>query len=155
GDANYAKLDPLTVGMSPPDATVALLSESAGITSVFSVPPFQYQQLEKAGIHTVLNSYDVFGGAHTFTGAWTSSQFRDQNPALYKGLIVAFEEATAMLNKDVREASQFWIDDVKSKLPLEQVAAIAAGKQVKWTMVPENTVKYAEFMHTVGSIKAK
>jgi NitT/TauT family transport system substrate-binding protein len=155
GDANYAKLDPLTVGMSPPDATVALLSESAGVTSVFSVPPFQYQQLEKAGIHTVLNSYDVFGGAHTFTVAWTSSQFRDKNPALYKALIAAFEEATVMLNKDVREASQYWIDDVKSKLPLDQVAAIAAGKQVKWTMAPENTVKYAEFMHTVGSIKAK
>src|SRR5215468_8286582 len=27
GQANYAKLDPITVGMSPPDATVALLSE--------------------------------------------------------------------------------------------------------------------------------
>src|SRR6478672_3416872 len=60
GQANYAKLDPLTVGMSPPDATIALLSDSAGITSVFGVPPFQSQQLEKEGIHTVLNSYEVF-----------------------------------------------------------------------------------------------
>ena len=47
---------------------------------MFSVPPFQFQQLEKAGIHTVLNSYEVFGGPHTFTVAWTSSQFRDKNP---------------------------------------------------------------------------
>src|SRR5215510_9814237 len=60
GQANYAKLDPLTVGMSPPDSTIALLSESADVTSVFSVPPFQSQQLEKPGIHTVLNSYEVF-----------------------------------------------------------------------------------------------
>ena len=45
GQSNFAKLDPLTVGMSPPDATIALLSESSEITSVFSVPPFQYQQL--------------------------------------------------------------------------------------------------------------
>jgi NitT/TauT family transport system substrate-binding protein len=154
GQANFAKLDPLTVGMSPPDATVALLSDAAGITSVFGVPPFQSQQLEKEGIRTVLNSYEVFGGPHTFTLAWTSSQFRDKNPALYKALVAAFEEATQMLNKDVKPAAQYWIDNVKSKLSVEKVAEIASGPQVKWTMVPENTMQYAEFMHAVGSIKA-
>src|SRR5215510_11385091 len=155
GQTNYAKLDPITVGMSPPDSTVALLSEASEITSVFSVPPFQYQQLEKPGIHTVLNSYEVFGGPHTFTVAWTSSQFRDKNPALYKALVAAFTEATEMLNKDVKPAAQYWIDDVKSKLTVEKVAEIASGKDVKWTMAPESTVKYAEFMHAVGTIKVK
>ena len=153
GQANFAKLDPLTVGMSPPDATIALLSDSADIASVFSVPPFQYQQLEKPGIHTVLNSYEVFDGPHTFTVAWTSSQFRDKNPALYKALIAAFQEATEMLGKDVKPAAQYWIDNVKSKMTVEKVAEIASGKDVKWTMVPESTMKYAEFMHAVGSIK--
>ena len=94
GQANFAKLDPLTVGMSPPDATIALLSDASEITSVFSVPPFQYQQLEKPGVHTVLNSTEVFGGPHTFTVAWTSTQFHDRNPALYKALVGAFQEAT-------------------------------------------------------------
>jgi NitT/TauT family transport system substrate-binding protein len=155
GQASFAKLDPLTVGMTPPDATIALLSDSSEITSVFSVPPFQYQQLEKPGVHTVLNSTEVFGGPHTFTVAWTSSQFRDKNPALYKALIAAFQEATDMLNKDVKPAAQYWIDDVKSKLPVEKVAAIATGKDVRWTMAPESTVKYAEFMHAVGTIKVK
>jgi len=155
GEANYAKLDPITVGMSPPDSTIALLSGTSDITSVFSVPPFQYQQLEKPGIHTVLNSYEVFGGPHTFTVAWTTSQFRDKNPALYKALIAAFTEATEMLKADVRPASQYWIDNVKSKMTLDKVAEIAAGSQVKWTMVPESTMKYAEFMHSVGSIKVK
>jgi len=155
GQANFARLDPLTVGMSPPDATIALLSDASEITSVFSVPPFQYQQLEKPGIHTVLTSTEVFGGPHTFTVAWTAAQFRDKNPALYKALVAAFQEATDMLNEDVKPAAQYWIDDVKSKLTVEKVAAIASGKDVKWTMVPESTVKYAEFMHAVGSIKLK
>src|SRR5262245_11422141 len=153
GPANFAKLDAITVGRSPPDSTVALLSGSGDITSVFSVPPFQYQQLEKPGIHTVLNSYDVFGGPHTLTVAWTSSQFRDKNPVLYKALVAAFKEATEMLNKDVREAAQAWVDSQKTKLTVDKVAEIASGKQVRWTMVPENTVKYAEFMHSVGTIK--
>ena len=97
----------------------------------------------------------MFGGPHTFTVAWTSSQFRDKNPALYKALIAAFAEATEMLDRDVKDAAQYWIDNVKSKMTVEKVAEIAAGKQVKWTMVPENTMKYAEFMHSVGSIKVK
>jgi NitT/TauT family transport system substrate-binding protein len=155
GQGNFAKLDSLTVGMSPPDATIALMSDASEITSVFSVPPFQYQQLEKPGIHTVLTSTEVFGGPHTFTVAWTSSQFRDKNPALYKALVAAFQEATEMLNKDVKPAAQYWIDDVKSKMPVERVAEIASGKDVRWTMAPESTVKYAEFMHAVGTIKVK
>ena len=153
GQSNFARLDPLTVGMSPPDATVALLSGTAGITSVFSVPPFQYQQLENPGIHTVLSSQDIFGGPHTFTVAWTSTRFHDSNPALYRALIAAFREATDMLGSDVNEAAQLWIDDVKSRLGVQKVAQIASGKDVKWTMTPEGTMRYAQFMHAVGSIK--
>jgi NitT/TauT family transport system substrate-binding protein len=155
GREQFGRLDPLTVGMSPPDATIALLSDASEITSVFSVPPFQYQQLEKPGIHTVLSSTDVFGGAHSFTVAWTSSQFHDRNPALYRALIAAFQEATEMLNRDLKPAAQYWIDDVKSKLTVDKVAEIASGKDVRWTMAPENTMQYAQFMHMVGSIKVQ
>ena len=69
--------------------------------------------------------------------------------------IAAFTEATEMLNKDVRATAQYWIDDVKSKLSVEAVAEIAAGKQVRWTMAPERTMQYAQFMHMVGSIKVQ
>jgi NitT/TauT family transport system substrate-binding protein len=155
GRGQFARLDPLTVGMSPPDATVALLSDASEITSVFSVPPFQYQQLEKPGVQTVLSSTDVFGGPHSFTVAWTSTQFHDKNPALYQALIAAFQEATEMLNRDVKPAAQYWIDDVKSKLAVDKVAEIASGKDVRWTMAPENTMQYAQFMHMVGSIKVQ
>src|SRR5437764_12643334 len=82
GQANYGKYDALTVSMSPPDATIALLSGSGEVTSVFSVPPFQQQQLEKPGVRTILNSFDVMDGPATFTVAWTSARFRDKNPVL-------------------------------------------------------------------------
>src|SRR5882762_9528338 len=81
GEENYAKLDPLTVSMSPPDSTIALLT-GGSINTVFSVPPFQFQQLAQANIHTVLSSFDVIG-PHTFTVAWTSARFRKDNPELY------------------------------------------------------------------------
>ena len=153
GQTNFGKLDPLTVSMSPPDATIALLSGSNEITCVFGVPPFQQQQLEKPGIRTILNSFDVMDGPHTFTVAWTSARFREKNPVLYKALIAALKEATEIVDKDRKKAAGYWIEDVKSKLPLDKVTAVISGPQVRWTMAPENAMKFAAFMHSVGSLK--
>src|SRR5205085_1694119 len=55
GEGQQNRLDSLTVSMSHPDAQVALLSGASEVTAHFSSPPFQYQQLKKPGIHTVLN----------------------------------------------------------------------------------------------------
>lgn len=155
GDKEFSKLDTLTVSMSPPDATLALLGGKSEVNAAFSVPPFQYQQLENAAVHTVINSYDVMGGAHTFTVAWTSAKFRDGNPVLYKALIAALKEATDIVNKDKTAASALWISDSKSKLAPDMVAKIVAGPQVNWTLTPEATMKFADFMTNVGTLKVK
>jgi NitT/TauT family transport system substrate-binding protein len=155
GDKDFAKLDTQTVSMSPPDATLALLGGKSEVNAAFSVPPFQYQQLEQPGIHTVVNSFDVMGGSHSFTVAWTSAKFRDGNPVLYKALIAALNEATDIVNKDKMAASALWIADSKSKLAPEMVAKIVAGPQVRWTLVPEATMKFADFMTAVGTLKVK
>jgi NitT/TauT family transport system substrate-binding protein len=155
GTQNFAKLDPLTISLAPPDATIGLLSGGGEYDSAFSVPPFQNQQLEHPEIRTVLNSFDVLGGSTTFTVAWTSRAFHDRNPVLYKALIEALREATDILNADKPAAAALWIADSKSKLPLDMVVKILAGPQVTWTLTPENSMKYADFMYEVGSIKTK
>lgn len=155
GAKDFTKLDTMTVSLSPPDATIALIGGKTEITAAFSVPPFQYQQLESPGIHTVLNSYEVMDGPHSFTVAWTTAKFRDKNPVLYKALVAALNEATDIVNKDKAAAGKLWIDDSRSKLAPDMVAKIVAGPQVKWTTTPEATMKYADFMTTVGSIKVK
>jgi NitT/TauT family transport system substrate-binding protein len=153
GAANYGKYDSLTVSMSPPDATIALITGTGEINNVFSVPPFQQQQLEKPGVRIILNSFDVTDGPATFTVAWTSARFREKNPVLYKALIAALKEATGIVDEDRKKAAGYWIEDVKSKLPLDKVTAVISGPQVRWTMAPENAMKFATFMASVGSIK--
>ncbi|HET7850544.1 MAG TPA: ABC transporter substrate-binding protein [Pseudolabrys sp.] len=155
GAKEFNKLDPLTVSMTPPDATVALLKGGGQIAAAFSVPPFQYQQLEDKSIHTVLNSFDIMGGSHTFTAAWTSKRFRDKNPVLYKALVAALKEATDIVNKDRRAAGALWIEDSNSKLPVDKVADYLNKPQVHWTMTPENTMKFADFLVSIGRIKHK
>src|SRR3977135_502531 len=152
GEANYAKLDPLTVSMSPPDATIAMLSGAGGVSSAFSVPPFQFQQLEKANIHTVLSSFDVLG-PHTFTVAWTSARFRKDNPELYGAFVDAMKEATAIVTANPKQTAQTWIDDTNSKLSVEMVTKVMTGPDVQWAMTPAATMKFATFMRKVGSIK--
>ena len=155
GEKEFTKLDTQTVSMTPPDATVALLGGKSEITAVFSVPPFQQQQLEHVGIHTVLNSFDVMGGSSSFTVAWTTAKFRDSNPMLYKALMAALKEATDIINEDKAAAGQLWIEDSKSKLTPEMVGKIVAGPQVRWTLTPEHTMKFADFMAEVGTLKNK
>jgi NitT/TauT family transport system substrate-binding protein len=152
GDENYAKLDPLTVSMSPPDATIAMLSGKGGVNSAFSVPPFQFQQLEQKNIHTVLSSFDVLG-PHSFTVAWTSARFRKDNPELYAAFLDAVKEATAIIGADPRGTAQSWIDDTGSKIPVETVTKVVTGPNVEWTMTPAATMKFAKFMRKVGTTK--
>jgi NitT/TauT family transport system substrate-binding protein len=104
GEGQQGKLDPLTVSMSHPDGQTALLSGRSEITAHFSSPPFQYQQLEKPGIHTVLNSFEVLGGPTTFNVIWTTSKFRNENPKLYDAFLKALDEAIAQIAKDKKAA---------------------------------------------------
>jgi NitT/TauT family transport system substrate-binding protein len=153
GHGAYDKLDRLTVSMSPPDATTALMGGQ--ISCAFSVPPFQYQQLDSPEVRTLLTSFDVMEGSHTFTVAWTSARFRDKNPVLYKALVAAIRESTDIVNQDRRAAGALWIEQTKSKLPLDMVDKVVSGSTVKWTMVPENAMKFATFMRSVGTLKAE
>ena len=93
-------------------------------------------------------------GPHTFTTSWTSTSFRERNPVLYKAVVAALREATEIVNNDRRAAAALWIKDTSSKLPLDKVDAVVSGAKVRWTMAPENSMKFANFMHAVGSLKA-
>ncbi len=54
GDAKYNALDHLTVSMSHPDATAAMLGGQSEITANFSSAPFQYRQMKNPNIRRIL-----------------------------------------------------------------------------------------------------
>ncbi|HEX2116910.1 MAG TPA: ABC transporter substrate-binding protein, partial [Alphaproteobacteria bacterium] len=148
-------LDRLTVSMSHPDGMAAMMSGKSEITAHFSSAPFQYQQLEDARVKRVLNSYEVLGGPATFNTIWTTSAFRDKNPMTYKAFLAALEEAMGLINSNKKEIAMLWIKAENSKLPLDFVEKILNDPENVFTTTPQNVMKYAEFMHKVGSIKEK
>lgn len=155
GPGTQNKLDALTVGMSHPDAQIALLSGKSEITAHFSSPPFQYQQLAKPGIHTVLNSYEVLGGPATFNVIWATSKFRENNPKTYGAFLAAFDEAIATINKDKRAAAEFYLKASKDKDTVDDIYQMLADPEIEYTTTPKNVMKYVDFMYKVGAIKVK
>jgi NitT/TauT family transport system substrate-binding protein len=149
----FDALDRLTVSMAHPDGMVAMMSGKSEITGHFTSAPFMYQELQDSRVHRVLSSYDVLGGPSTFNCVWTTAKFHDQNPKLYRAFFDALEDAMSFINGDKKAAAALWIDAEKSKLAPAFIEKILTDPENVFTTTPQNVMKYATFMHKVGSIK--
>jgi NitT/TauT family transport system substrate-binding protein len=153
GIENYKKLNPLFVNLPHPEGLRALLSGSSGVTAQFTSPPFQQIALENPAIHTVLNSYDVMGGANTFLMVWSTTKFRDENPRTYKAVFDALKEATDSVNADKKRAAEIYAQEGGNKEKVDFLLKIMNDPQVHYTMAPEKVLPYAQFMHKIGTLK--
>ena len=156
GDANWTKLDYLTFNMAHPTAMQALLSGKSEITAHFTSPPYQYDELKQPGMRTVLNSYDVWGGPQTFVAVWTTAKFREENPKMYAAFLAALREATDFVNHNRLAAAGIYLKMTGDKSKsAEDLAGMLADPQLRFTLTPENVVKFASFKAKVGIVKAK
>jgi NitT/TauT family transport system substrate-binding protein len=155
GDANYTRLDSLTVSMAHPDAMATFLSGAGEINNHFTSPPFIQKELEKPGITKVLNSVDVLGGPISFNVVATTSKFYADNPRLYKVFLASLEEATAFINKDKRAAAEIYLRMTRDKSPVEDILRIVTDPQTEYTLLPKNVMKMVEFMYMTGTVKQK
>lgn len=149
----FDALDRFTVSMTHPEATALMLTGSAEITGSFSAPPFQYQQLEVAGVRRLLSSYDILGGPATFNLVWASQQFRGGQPKLYAAFLDALTEAIRLIEDDRAAAAAVYLKQERSKLDAAFIRRILDDPDVEFTLEPHNTMKYARFMHKVGAIE--
>jgi len=155
GDAQFERLDALTVGMNSPDASAALRSGVGEVNTNFSLPPFQYAELKVPGIHTLASSNDIMGGPHTFTMVYTTGKFHEANPKTYQAFLAAIKEAIAIINRDKVGVARTYIEMTNSKEPVADIVAILDDPLVQFTMTPIGTMKFADFMHRIGALKNK
>ncbi len=150
-DDRYDHLDGFTVSMSHPEAMKALLS--GHVSAHFASPPFQYQELETSQVHTLLNSYEVLGGPATLAALWARSEFHLQNPKTYQAVVDALEEAMWIINNDKRKAAQIYNFVSSAKLSVDLVHKVISKPQVQYSTTPQGIMKYARFMHRIGTIR--
>jgi NitT/TauT family transport system substrate-binding protein len=155
GFDNYAKLDKLTVSMKHPDAMAALLSGRSEVSGHLTSPPFMFQELDGKSVRTVLNSYDVLGGPHTFNVISTTKTFYEANPKINKAVLAAIEEADEYIGKNRKAAAEIYIKASGSKESLADLLAQLNNPSLGYSTTPLKVAKFADFMYQTGTIKTR
>jgi NitT/TauT family transport system substrate-binding protein len=156
GPDQYARLDTLTVGLSHPDAMLALMNNTGGVNSHFTSSPFYEQEMKVPGARTVLTSYDILGGRATAVLITASSKFREANPKTYRAFFDALSESIETIRKDKRAAAKVYLEQAQDKKnTVDDILRMIDNPDYEYTLRPEKVQKTAEFMHQIGNIKKR
>src|SRR3954462_13275573 len=131
GEAKWSALDHLTVSMSHPDATAAMLGGQSEITANFSSAPFQYRQMKNPNVKLLLNSKDLFlDDPMSFNVVASSTKFRSENPKLYAAFVAAMKEATDFINADKRKGAEVYLKSTGEKTSVDEIMEVLADKDI-------------------------
>jgi NitT/TauT family transport system substrate-binding protein len=148
------RFDKYTVTMTHPDAVIALLAGSSAVDAHFTSPPFAQREKKNPRVRTIMLSDDVMGGSTTFTMVSTTAKFREQNPKVYAAVLKAIDEANQMIAADRKAAAELLLASTNDKgFSVQEIVNVLSDPHIKFTTTPENLMKYADFMHAIGSIK--
>lgn len=154
GAADALKFDKYTVSMQHPDAVVAIVSGNKQITAHYASAPFHQRELKEAGVRTIQNTNDVMGGPQTFTMISTTTKFHDANPKVYTAFVAALKQSFDMIKNDKKAAAQVLLESMGGKgWDVDELAKMLDDKDTYYTTRPDGVMKYATFMHDIGSLK--
>jgi NitT/TauT family transport system substrate-binding protein len=155
GVKEFERLDRFTMTLAHPDATAAMLSGAGQINSHFTAAPFDFIQLKTPGIHTVLDSYEVYGGPATLILLYAGQSFCDSNPKTCQTVVKAMGQAMDLVRTDKKRAAEIYLSVTKEKATVEDLVAMLENPKIQFRLEPSATVPAAEFLHSIGRIKNK
>jgi NitT/TauT family transport system substrate-binding protein len=154
GDAKYNALDHLTVSMSHPDATAAMLGGQSEITANFSSAPFQYRQMKNPNIKLLINSKDLFlDDPMSFNVVAATSKFRAENPKLYAAFVAGMKEATDIINADKRKGAEIYLKSTGEKTSVDDIMDVLADKDIIYNNKVGGIRTFVNFMAKTGTLK--
>lgn len=154
GSKEAFKLDPMTVSMKHPTAVAALLAGGQSVKSHFATLPTSFQELTSGKVHNVLTSYDVLGGRHSTVAMYNKGDWKKANPKLYNCVYSSYTESIKWINANKKAAAALYKRFTKSKLKLADIEKMVGNPdEMLYSQTPEGTMKFAKFMHSIGSIK--
>lgn len=153
GQDQALKLDAQQVALPHPDAAAAIISGGSEITTHFSTPPYQQQELARnPKAHVILDSYQVLGGPSSATVLYATAKFRQDNPKVYHAFLAGLDEAARFITAHPEEAAELFVQRNPGS-DKAQVLEILRDEQVQFKIAPENTLGLGKFMQQVGAIK--
>lgn len=153
GDAQYAAYDKYTVNMSHPLAMQAMMSGAGEVVGHFATIPFSFMELRDPKVHTILNSYDVWGGKQTLIVAWATGKFAKENPKTFAAVAAAIKEATDWINANKPEAAKLYVEASKAKVNYDDILSMLKDPLNEFTMTPQRMMEFVTFKHKIGTMK--
>jgi NitT/TauT family transport system substrate-binding protein len=154
GIENYARLDPMTVGLPHPEAYATMMSGKTEITSHLASPPFSYQELKNPAVHRVLSTAQAVG-LMSILLTMTQRQFADANPGLMTAFLAAQEEANGFITNDPEGAVAAYGNATQLKVPHDELLQILADPENGHSTTPYGSLTYASFLAQTGVLKSK
>lgn len=155
GDANYERMDKLTVSMRHPDAAAAMLSGHSEVNAHFTAPPYDFQEQKDPAIRPVLDSYDVYGGPATLILLYCTKKFYDANPQVNASVVAAMDDADKLIKADPKRAAQIYIEVTKEKTSVEDMEAMITNPKIAFKLTPSNTYPVYKFLHRIGRVNSQ
>jgi NitT/TauT family transport system substrate-binding protein len=154
GMKEYDRLDKLTVAMPLSDSMALMLSGKSEVTGDFTVPPFSFREM-KAGMKPVIDTFSVLGGPSSTNVIYSTKKYADANPKMVQAFSAALREAQEAIGKDKAGAAATYLKLSGDKESVENVVEMLNDPKVEFSTTPKGIMAFAEFMHSIGAIKAK
>ena len=154
GPAQVYRFDKYTVTMTHPDARDRVALRIGRHRRHFTSPPFASARTQRSARFTpILTSDDVMGGSTTFTMVSTTTKFREQNPKVFGAVLKALRGSQPHDHRrqEDRGRDLAGVHEGEKGFSVSEIVEVLNDPHVKFTTTPENVMKYADFMHGVGS----
>ena len=87
--------------------------------------------------------------------AYSTRRFYEANPKLAGAVVTALDEAARTIAANKREAARLYNELAAVKAKEEDLMRILNDPDTDYSASPEGVMKYAEFLHRIGTIKNK
>jgi NitT/TauT family transport system substrate-binding protein len=155
GVGKHSAFDAMTVSLAQPDGLISLVAGGSTVDSYIFAPPFSQQMRDKPNVHRVWSSTELFGSPITALASWTTERFRRDNPKHVAAFVAAVRDAIEVIRTDKAQAAAIYLKAEPSKLPAEFFAKVLEDPDVRFTLAPENSVRIAEYLTRIGTLKQK
>jgi NitT/TauT family transport system substrate-binding protein len=156
GPPEWKRFDRFTMSMTHSDGMKALLSGSGAVSAHFTSPPYHQRERKDRNVHTVITTDDIMKGSTTFTMLSTTTAFYEKNPKAVAVVLAALAEANQWIRDDKKRAAEMLFrETTKSGFTPDEIFDAVSDPATKFTMTPENIMKYAEHMYSVGTLEKK
>jgi len=154
GFENYARLDPMTVGLPHPEAYAVMMSGKTEITSHLASAPFSYQEVKNPAVFRVMSTREELGPMSILL-AMTQRRFADANPGVVRAFLAAHDEANAFIANDRDGTVAAYGASTQLKVPRDELLGMLADPENTYSATPAGSLGYANFLARTGVLKAK